>query len=146
MQLQWLADTLANPAGHDQIFVTQHHPLWKNDPNEPFDPQNMPEPIRSTLFNLYDNAGISALLTGHLHDEYTVIPSTSFTTYSVGGTCFVRAYGDQGYGVVTVNDSGFTHDFWPLDTAVPAPGSSTVLIILLLIMGAKRRLSSARGR
>lgn len=147
VQLQWLADTLANSAGYDQIFVTQHHPLWWNDSNEPFLEQNLPEPIRSTLFNMYDNAGISALLTGHLHFEYVVIPSSSFTTYSVGGTSNIRANGEQGYAVVDVGSSGFTHEFWQIDTViVPAPGFSAVSIILLLCMIATRYTSATRNR
>ena len=89
-QRAWLETELqfANEKGL-RIFVFMHYPLFICEPEEPLHYDNVDEPARSDLLELFKQYRIEAVFSGHVHNGIIgIYESTNY--YSVPSTAFVR--------------------------------------------------------
>jgi serine/threonine-protein phosphatase CPPED1 len=64
----WLKQTLeASAKGRHRIFIIDHHPLFKKQPDEADEYFNLPKAKRQELLALFRRCGVVAVLSGHTH-------------------------------------------------------------------------------
>jgi len=89
-QFAWLENELQTAKGKKlRIFVFMHYPLFICDPNEPTHYDNIDQPARSLLLELFKGYGVEAVFSGHVHNPFVGIHEKT-TYYSVPSTAFVR--------------------------------------------------------
>lgn len=91
-QWAWLEDTLARLKGR-RIFAFVHYPPYLLDAAEPEHYDNLAEPARGRLLELFVGAGVEALFCGHVHHPFWnrhVSPSGALDIYLLPSTAFVR--------------------------------------------------------
>jgi predicted phosphodiesterase len=68
----WLKRTLTSAGRkHQPVFIVSHYPLFVKSVTETNGYFNVPEPKRSELLNLFQSAGVVAVLAGHTHETRT---------------------------------------------------------------------------
>jgi len=72
-----------------RIFVFMHYPLFICDPNEPTHYDNVDEPARSWLLELFKQYSVEAVFSGHVHNVFVGIHENT-TYYSLPSMAFVR--------------------------------------------------------
>jgi 3',5'-cyclic AMP phosphodiesterase CpdA len=115
-QLTWLMTELTRlkQSGARHVVVFQHHPWFLKADDEPDQYFNIPLARRSSYLDLFKQAGVTALISGHYHRN--AIAKTGsidmITTGPVG-----KPLGDNpqsGMRVVIVRDDGLSHRFYSL--------------------------------
>ncbi|VAW30766.1 hypothetical protein MNBD_CHLOROFLEXI01-2490, partial [hydrothermal vent metagenome] len=86
----WLENELrlAKEAGL-RIFICMHYPLFICDPHEPTHYDSIAEPARSWLLALFQQYGVEAVFSGHVHNVFVGLHENT-TYYSVPSMAFVR--------------------------------------------------------
>ena len=89
-QREWLENELdiAKEKGL-RIFVFMHYPLFICDPTEPSHYDNIDEPARSWLLELFTQYQVEAVFSGHVHNVFVGIHENT-AYYSVPSMTFVR--------------------------------------------------------
>jgi serine/threonine-protein phosphatase CPPED1 len=115
-QRTWLQTELGRlrSAGAKHLVIFQHHPWFLKTDDEPDEYFNIPQARRSTYLDLFKQAGVIALISGHYHRN--AVAKTGgidmITTGPVG-----KPLGDNpqsGMRVVIVRDDGLSHRFYSL--------------------------------
>ena len=89
-QRAWLENELRTAKEKNlRIFAFMHYPLFICDPNEPTHYDNIDEPARSWLLNLFAEYKVEAVFSGHVHNPFVGIHENT-TYYSLPSTAFVR--------------------------------------------------------
>ncbi len=97
-QWAWLEDILAGLGGR-RIFAFVHYPPFLLEPDEPEHYDNLAEPARGRLLDLFVDAGVEALFCGHVHHPFwnryvspsnPETPAKSLDIYLLPSTAFVR--------------------------------------------------------
>ncbi len=106
------------------VFVVGHYPLYLAEPDEPEEYFNLPVTKRKELLALFEQHGVVAMLSGHVHrnivNTYRGIQFVSSATTSRN---FDGA--PMGFRVWRVGKTRpYVHDFLPVEGASP-PASST---------------------
>lgn len=100
----WLQETLAGAAGR-RIFVFMHYPLFLLHPDEPSTYDNIDEPARTRLLELFARHGVEAVFAGHVHNIfYHRRGSTEF--YVTMATSFVRQDYAEMFPIEAVHENG----------------------------------------
>jgi serine/threonine-protein phosphatase CPPED1 len=123
-QDRWLREELAKArsSGARHVVIFQHHPWFLEKADEPDQYFNVPVARRAPLLTLFREAGITTLVSGHLHRsvEATDAGLTSIVTGPVG-----RPLGGQsGLRIFVVSDAGLSsryYGFGELPYAITAP-------------------------
>ena len=89
-QWVWLENELHIASENNlRIFAFMHYPLFICDPNEPTHYDNIDEPARSRLLELFEQYNVEAVFSGHVHNVFIGVNGrTRF--YSVPSIAFVR--------------------------------------------------------
>lgn len=89
-QWTWLENELCTAREKGlRIFVFMHYPLFICDPNEPTHYDNIDQPARTGLLELFKQYHVEAVFSGHVHNIFVGInEGTKF--YSAPSTAFVR--------------------------------------------------------
>ncbi|MBL7162118.1 MAG: metallophosphoesterase [Anaerolineales bacterium] len=89
-QRTWLENELrvAKEKGF-RIFVFMHYPLFICDPKEPIHYDNIDEPARSWLLELFTQYSVEAVFSGHVHNAFVGILENT-TYYILPSMAFVR--------------------------------------------------------
>lgn len=115
-QTKWLSDLLESSQAKDRdhIFILMHHPLYLNSPDEPGAYSNMPLPIRQAMLDLFVKHQVSAVFSGHYHNnrENCYHGVDLITTNSI-----TAPMGDipAGFRVVTVDEDGYEQTYYTLE-------------------------------
>jgi 3',5'-cyclic AMP phosphodiesterase CpdA len=116
-QDQWLTAELARAqqSGARHIVVFQHHPWFLKSADEADDWSNIPRALRSRYLALFHQYGVEALFSGHYHNNAVAADGNiaAVTTGAVGRPFFGPPL-ESGFRIVTVTDSGITHQFYEL--------------------------------
>ena len=89
-QRAWLEAELRRARESGQrLFVFMHYPLFICDPQEPTHYDNVDEPARSWLLALFQEYGVEAVFSGHVHNVFVGVHQDTFY-YSVPSVAFVR--------------------------------------------------------
>lgn len=116
-QEAWLRTELAKAqqAGARHIVVFQHHSWFLKRADESDDWYNIPTAIRTRYLVLFHQYGVEALFSGHYHGSAVSADGNilAVTTGAVGRPFFGERL-ESGMRIVTVTDSGITHQFYPL--------------------------------
>ncbi|MBC8335319.1 MAG: metallophosphoesterase [Anaerolineales bacterium] len=89
-QFAWLENEFQTAKENGlRIFVFMHYPLFICDPNEPTHYDNIDEPARSLILELFKRYGVEAVFSGHVHNPFVGIHKKT-TYYSLPSTAFVR--------------------------------------------------------
>jgi 3',5'-cyclic AMP phosphodiesterase CpdA len=123
-QDRWLRGELAKApsSGARHVVIFQHHPWFLDKAEEADQYFNVPLARRTPLLSLFRSAGITTLVSGHLHRsvEATDAGLTSIVTGPVG-----RPLGGQsGLRIFAVSDAGLSsryYSFGELPYAITAP-------------------------
>ena len=115
-QRTWLLAELAQlkASGAKHLVIFQHHPWFLKTDDEPDEYFNIPLARRSTYLDLFKQAGVRALISGHYHRNAVAKTGSidMITTGPVG-----KPLGDNpqsGMRVVIVRDDGLSHRFYSL--------------------------------
>lgn len=129
-QRDWVESNLeaASSSGR-RIFVFTHYPPFVRDRDENEHYDNLGEPARSWLLDLFEQHGVEALFSGHVHtflynrhcetDMY-IAPSTGFVRPDYSELASVPPIGENGrddppkLGIFIVEVTGEGHDVRPL--------------------------------
>jgi 3',5'-cyclic AMP phosphodiesterase CpdA len=121
-QDRWLVEQLeaAGASGARHIVIFQHHPWFLADPNESDAWYNIPLARRSRYLSLFHQYGVEALFAGHYHGNAVAADGriAMVTTGAVGKPFFGEPL-ESGFRIVTVTDSGITHQFYNLGNLPP---------------------------
>lgn len=118
-QWTWLQDEIrkAVAAKPDHIFILQHHPMFLENPDEEDAYFNIPKAVRQNYLNLFQQAGVTAILTGHHHRNGLALAGAMemIITSAVG-----KPLGDapSGFRIFVVSPEKMRHAYFGLD-AVP---------------------------
>ena len=116
-QDRWLREQLeaAKGSGARHIVVFQHHPWFLNDANEADAWYNIPQAQRYRYLSLFHRYDVEALFAGHYHGNAVASDGkiAMVTTGAVGKPFFGEPL-ESGIRIVTVTDSGITHQFYNL--------------------------------
>ena len=115
-QRAWLLAELAQlrASGAKHLVIFQHHPWFLKTDDEPDEYFNIPLARRSTYLDLFKQAGVRALISGHYHRN-AIAKSGSIDMITTGPVG--KPLGDNpqsGMRVVTVRDQGLSHRFYSL--------------------------------
>ncbi|MBT3187816.1 MAG: hypothetical protein HN736_05460 [Anaerolineae bacterium] len=89
-QQTWLENEIKNAKEKSlRIFVFMHYPLFICDPNEPTHYDNIAEPARSWLLELFTKYKVEAVFSGHVHNPFVGVHEDTIH-YSVPSTAFIR--------------------------------------------------------
>ncbi|MBC8259724.1 MAG: metallophosphoesterase [SAR324 cluster bacterium] len=105
-QKKWLENELST-AHIDglRIFVFTHYPLLICDPEEPDHYDNIDDPARSWLLDLFNQNEVEAVFSGHVHNVFVgVHEKTKY--YSLPATSFVRPEYSELYTVGPADEYG----------------------------------------
>jgi 3',5'-cyclic AMP phosphodiesterase CpdA len=115
-QLTWLMVELTRlkQSGARHLVIFQHHPWFLKADDEPDQYFNIPLARRSSYLDLFKQAGVRALISGHYHRNAVARTGSidMITTGPVG-----KPLGDNpqsGMRVVIVRDDGLSHRFYSL--------------------------------
>ncbi|MCP4139769.1 MAG: hypothetical protein GY755_05670 [Chloroflexi bacterium] len=72
-----------------RIFVLMHYPLFICDPKEATHYDNVAEPARSWLLDLFQQHNVEAVFSGHVHNPFVGIHEDTIY-YSLPSTAFIR--------------------------------------------------------
>jgi 3',5'-cyclic AMP phosphodiesterase CpdA len=115
-QLTWLMAELTRlkQSGARHLVVFQHHPWFLKADDEPDQYFNIPLARRSSYLDMFKQAGVRALISGHYHRNAIAKAGSidMITTGPVG-----KPLGDNpqsGIRVVIVRDDGLSHRFYSL--------------------------------
>ena len=111
-QMAWLADTLAAASGnYNTIMTFTHHQLARSSVTEP-DGNNLPQPIRSELLELYHQYGVTVNFAGHYHfNAYLKDGDLELITYTSTGVQLGTPDG-PGFGIVKVTVDSMEQQFY----------------------------------
>jgi 3',5'-cyclic AMP phosphodiesterase CpdA len=106
--------TRLKASGAKHLVIFQHHPWFLKADDEPDEYFNIPLARRSTYLDLFKQAGVRALISGHYHRNAIAKAGSidMITTGPVG-----KPLGDNpqsGMRVVIVRDDGISHRFYAL--------------------------------
>jgi len=115
-QLTWLMVELTSlkQSGARHVVIFQHHPWFLKTDDEPDEYFNIPLARRSSYLDLFKQAGVSALISGHYHRN--AIARTGSIDMITSGPVG-KPLGDNpqsGMRVVIVRDDGLSHRFYSL--------------------------------
>jgi 3',5'-cyclic AMP phosphodiesterase CpdA len=86
----WLENELHFAREKDlRIFIFMHYPLFICDPNEPTHYDNIDQPARSWLLELFKRYSVQAVFSGHVHNVFVGVYENTIY-YSLPSTAFVR--------------------------------------------------------
>lgn len=89
-QRVWLENELQSAKENGlRSFVFMHYPLFICDPKEPIHYDNIAEPARSWLLDLFEQYEVEAVFSGHVHNPFVGIHEKT-TYYSLPSTAFIR--------------------------------------------------------
>ncbi len=111
-QMTWLADTLAVDSGnYNTIMTFAHHQLARSSVTEP-DGDNLPQPVRGELLELYHQYDVTAHFAGHYHfNAYLKDGDLELITYTSTGVQ-VETLEGPGFGIVKVTADGMEQQFY----------------------------------
>jgi len=72
-----------------RIFIFMHYPLFICDPDEPTHYDNIDQPARSWLLELFKHYGVQAVFSGHVHNVFVGIDEKTIY-YTLPSMAFVR--------------------------------------------------------
>ncbi|HVQ41969.1 MAG TPA: metallophosphoesterase [Vicinamibacterales bacterium] len=115
-QLTWLMAELTRlkQSGARHLVIFQHHPWFLKADDEPDQYFNIPLARRSSYLDIFKQAGVTALISGHYHRN-AVARSGSIDMITTGPVG--KPLGDNpqsGMRVVIVRDDGLSHRFYSL--------------------------------
>jgi len=89
-QRTWLEKELRVAKEQGQrVFVFMHYPLFLCDPKEPIHYDNVDEPARSWLVELFSEHCVEAVFSGHIHNTFvSILENTNY--YILPSMAFVR--------------------------------------------------------
>jgi 3',5'-cyclic AMP phosphodiesterase CpdA len=87
-QFQWLNNTL-EACKNDRIFVFSHYPHFVHNADEDENYDNIAEPVRGQLLNLFEQYAVESVFSGHVHNFFYNCTATS-RHYILPATSFVR--------------------------------------------------------
>ncbi len=103
-QYAWLESTLSSAKGQ-RIFIFMHYPLFLLSPDEPSTYDNIDEPARSRLLDLFAANDVEAVFAGHVHNIfYHRKGATEF--YVMMATSFVRQDYAEMFPIEAVHENG----------------------------------------
>ncbi len=89
-QYQWLEGELRRAKdGNHRLFVFMHYPLFICHPEEPTHYDNIDQPARNWLLDLFTDYNVDAVFSGHVHNPFFGIHNKT-RYYSVPSVAFVR--------------------------------------------------------
>ena len=121
-QMAWLRQALiqARAARRSHVFVVMHHPPLDLPPDS-----TLPVPVRSQLNHWFQQYGVEAILSGHLHETQEYAIWSHIPVYTVAGTGQVFLHDKRGFGyrVFMVTRRGFRQFYVQLgrEAAPPQP-------------------------
>lgn len=105
-QLEWLKSELKKAGRCKYKFIFVHCPVFKKDIAEVDDYENFPKEKRQGYVNLFKDAGVNAVLTGHTHKDYdTEYEGIRFI--ATNPICNALGHGSPGFNIVRVGKEGF---------------------------------------
>lgn len=117
-QFEWLERQLRYRQRYRHVFVIQHHPLYLDSADEKDEYFNTPSAWRLKLLDLFEQAKVTAVLTGHLHrnlsgahDDVAMITTPS-TCRNFDGSAF-------GYRLIIVTGDGFMERYVSVPGTIP---------------------------
>lgn len=116
-QQKWLQAELARlrTSGAKHLVIFQHHPWFLKTDDEPDEYFNIPLARRTTYLDLFKQAGVRALVSGHYHRN--AIARTGDIDMITTGPVGKALGGDiplSGIRVFIVRDEGLSHRFYSL--------------------------------
>ena len=112
-QRQWLEEKLKEAQRCRFIFVIFHISLFLNDADEEEHYSNFPKAVRQSYIDLFQQNGVSAVLSGHRHKPYTgKVGQMDMITC---GSCGRQLGGFEGMNLWTVYPDRYTFCYKALD-------------------------------
>ena len=128
-QEAWLTRELASArdSGARHVVIFQHHPWFLERSDEPDTYFNIPLARRRPLLQLFREAGVRTLVSGHYHQN-AVAQDGGFDAITTGAVGRPLGESHSGFRVFLVTEAGITHrfyDFGQIPTAIdPSRGST----------------------
>ncbi len=113
VQRQWLEEKLKEAQRCRFIFVVFHISLFLTDADEEAHYSNFPLPIRQSYLQLFQQYGVSAVLSGHRHKPYT--GRDGLMDMITCGSCGKQLGGFEGMNLWTVYPDRYTCCYKALD-------------------------------
>ena len=109
----WLKEELekARASGSPQIIIFQHHPLFLDNADEPFQFWNIPPDRRKPLLELLHEYGVKYVFAGHTHRNYTAKDKELEMT-ATGPVGMPLGPDDSGIRIVSVTAAGIQHTYF----------------------------------
>ncbi len=113
-QMVWLRSELkAAQSAKEAVYACVHVPPFVRTPDEPENWQNLPEPVRTELLDLFRSHGVRAVLAGHLHNVMDCQDSgIRFVAGETPSLNFDKR--PQGFRLWKIAGDSFTNTFVPL--------------------------------
>lgn len=114
-QERWLKAELkrAQESNSQHIVVFAHHPWFLKDANEPDEYFNIPGVRRTEYLNLFREAGVKNLFSGHYHQN-ALASDGRLEAITSGPVGRPLGQGQSGLRIVIVRDSGIEHRYYHL--------------------------------
>ena len=111
-QWDWLQGVLRKTSHSRYTFVILHCPIFRRSIDEPDSYSNFPREKRQAYVDLFKEAGVTAVLAGHTHEEFdTEYEGIRFITAGPVGNALGHGY--PCFDVIRVTRDGFISEMTP---------------------------------
>lgn len=116
-QFAWLKETLRSDKGEhrNHTIILQHHPWFRNDPDEEHHGHSLPQPARQEHLELFVKHGVSAIFGGHYHANH-VVRYGNIEMVAAGTLSDRRSPAKPGFEIVKVYNDRIEHEYQTLDS------------------------------
>jgi 3',5'-cyclic AMP phosphodiesterase CpdA len=117
-QLSWLRAELvrAKATGAKHIIVFQHHPLFLESPDETNSYFNIESKTRAVYLDLFQQAGVEAVLAGHYHRNATGLDG-ALSMVTSGPVGMPLGKDPSGFRIIEVLEDSIRHEYFSLNAA-----------------------------
>jgi predicted MPP superfamily phosphohydrolase len=114
-QSAWLNATLQSNNGTQpaHTIILQHHPWFRDDPDEGHTSHSLPQPARHRHLEMFVERGVSAVFAGHYHANH-VVRYGDIEIVAAGTLSDRRSDAVPGFEVVKVYEDRIEHDYYTL--------------------------------